>query len=110
MGLFPVYAGEVSGPELWMKISAYDENGNPVVDREGELVCEAPSPSMPLYFWKDPENERYREAYFNYYQQAEKNVWRHGENHEFEMSVICRYLWLKTKTQIACFTRIRIRG
>ena len=75
----PVYAGEVSGPELGMKIRAYDEQGKPVVDQEGELVCEAPSPSMPLHFWKDPGNERYREAYFNFYLDVGKNVWRHGD-------------------------------
>ncbi len=75
----PVYAGQVSGPELGMKISAYDEQGKPVVDKEGELVCEAPSPSMPLHFWKDPGDEKYREAYFNFYRHVGKNVWRHGD-------------------------------
>ena len=75
----PVYAGEVSAPSLGMKIRAYDENSNPVIDQQGELVCEAPSPSMPLYFWNDPKNEKYREAYFNFYQPARKNVWRHGD-------------------------------
>ncbi|MEM2618365.1 MAG: acetoacetate--CoA ligase [Candidatus Hadarchaeales archaeon] len=71
----PVYAGEVQGPALGMKIKAYDEKGNPVVDREGELVCEASAPSMPLYFWNDPDGEKYRNAYFTYY----PNVWRHGD-------------------------------
>jgi acetoacetyl-CoA synthetase len=58
-----------------MKIKAYDEKGDPVFDREGELVCEAPSPSMPLYFWNDPDGEKYKEAYFNVY----PDVWRHGD-------------------------------
>jgi len=75
----PVYAGEISGPGLEMKISAYDEDGRPVFDREGELVCEAPSPSMPLYFWNDSEFERYKETYFNFYRSTGKNVWRHGD-------------------------------
>jgi acetoacetyl-CoA synthetase len=75
----PVYAGELSAPSLGMKISAYDENGQPVFDREGELVCEAPSPSMPIYFWDDPNNQKYREAYFNFYKSVGKNVWRHGD-------------------------------
>ncbi len=73
----PVYAGQLQAPALAMKIKAYDEEGNPVVDEQGELVCEAPSPSMPLYFWNDPDNRRYREAYFTYY--PDKNVWRHGD-------------------------------
>jgi acetoacetyl-CoA synthetase len=75
----PVYAGELQAPALGMKVRAYDENGNLVFDREAELVCEAPSPSMPLYFWNDPENEKYREAYFSFYQSVGKNVWRHGD-------------------------------
>ena len=71
----PVYAGESQGPGLGMKIKAYDEHGQPVVDRQAELVCEAPSPSMPLYFWNDPQGERYRKAYFNVF----PNAWRHGD-------------------------------
>ena len=73
----PVYAGELQSRALGMKVKAYDEKGNPVVDRQGELVCEAPSPSMPLYFWNDPHNERYLNAYFRFY--PHKNVWRHGD-------------------------------
>ncbi len=71
----PVYAGELQGPCLGMKISAYDENGKGVFDREGELVCEAAAPSMPLYFWNDPDGERYRDAYFNVY----PDIWHHGD-------------------------------
>lgn len=73
----PVYAGELQAPALGMKVKAYDEKGNPIVDQQGELVCEAPSPSMPLYFWNDPHNERYKGAYFRFY--PDKNVWRHGD-------------------------------
>lgn len=58
-----------------MKINVYDETGSPIVDREGELVCEAPAPSMPLYFWNDPDNVKYNDAYFNVY----PGVWRHGD-------------------------------
>lgn len=73
----PVYAGELQGPALAMKVKAYDEQGNPVWDQQGELVCEAPAPSMPLYFWNDPDNQKYRNAYFTFY--PDKNVWRHGD-------------------------------
>jgi len=71
----PVYAGELQRAGLGMKVKCYDENGNSVVDQTGELVCEAPSPSMPLYFWNDPGNQKYKEAYFSVY----PNVWRHGD-------------------------------
>jgi acetoacetyl-CoA synthetase len=75
----PVYAGELQAPGLGMKINVYDEDGKPVVDKLGELVCEMPAPSMPVYFWDDPEGRKYREAYFEYYRSKGKNVWRHGD-------------------------------
>jgi acetoacetyl-CoA synthetase len=75
----PVYAGELQAPALGMKVKAYDESGNEVYDREGELVCEAPSPSMPIYFWNDPDYKKYVETYFEYYRRVGKNVWRHGD-------------------------------
>ena len=71
----PVYAGELQRAGLGMKVNCYDEKGNPVRDQMGELVCEAPAPSMPLYFWNDPNNKRYKDAYFSVY----PNVWRHGD-------------------------------
>lgn len=71
----PVYAGELQGPALGMKVKAYDEQGRSVWDRQGELVCEAPAPSMPLCFWNDPRGEKYRAAYFEHY----PGVWRHGD-------------------------------
>jgi len=73
--MLPVYAGELQAPGLGMKIKAYDESGKPIYDRQGELVCEAPSPSMPLYFWNDPDFSKYKEAYFSHY----PGVWRHGD-------------------------------
>ena len=75
----PVYAGELQAPGLGMKVNVYDENGKPIIDALGELVCEMPTPSMPLYFWDDPDNRKYLEAYFEYYKSKGKNVWRHGD-------------------------------
>jgi acetoacetyl-CoA synthetase len=71
----PVYAGELQGPTMAMKVKAYDERGKPTYDKEGELVCEAPAPSMPIYFWNDPKGEKYKSAYFEFY----PGVWRHGD-------------------------------
>jgi len=73
--IVPVYAGELQSPALGMKVKAYDENAKPIWDEQGELVCEAPSPSMPLYFWNDPDGSKYYKAYFNVY----PKVWRHGD-------------------------------
>jgi len=71
----PVYAGELQCRGLGMKVEAFDENGKPVINRQGELVCTAPFPSMPIYFWDDPDNGKYRAAYFEMF----PNVWRHGD-------------------------------
>ncbi|MFH1487378.1 MAG: acetoacetate--CoA ligase, partial [Pseudomonadota bacterium] len=71
----PVYAGELQCRGLGMKVEAFDENGKPVINRQGELVCTAPAPSMPIYFWDDPDNAKYLAAYFDVY----PNVWRHGD-------------------------------
>jgi len=70
-----VYAGELQCRNLAMKVEAFDENGKPVINQQGELVCSAPSPSMPIYFWDDPDGKKYHAAYFNMY----PNVWRHGD-------------------------------
>ena len=71
----PVYAGQLQAPALGMKIDCYDEAARPVRDVVGELVCEAPAPPMPLYFWDDPGDRRYHDAYFDVY----PGVWRHGD-------------------------------
>ncbi|MDZ7762439.1 MAG: acetoacetate--CoA ligase [Desulfovermiculus sp.] len=71
----PVYAGELQCRGLGMKVEAYDSEGNPVYNEKGELVCTAPFPSMPLYFWDDPDGSKYYHAYFDIY----PGVWRHGD-------------------------------
>jgi len=71
----PVYAGEIQCRNLAMKVEAWDENGRPVRNRQGELVCLAPFPSMPIYFWDDPDGAKYHAAYFDVF----PNVWRHGD-------------------------------
>ncbi len=71
----PVYAGELQCRGLAMKVFAYDDNGTPLVGQEGELVCTAPFPSMPIYFWNDPDGSKYHDAYFDVY----PGVWRHGD-------------------------------
>lgn len=71
----PVYAGELQCRGLAMKVEVFDENGKSVINQQGELVCKAPFPSMPIYFWNDPDYNKYRAAYFDVY----PNVWRHGD-------------------------------
>ena len=73
--ILPVYAGEIQCRGLGMKVEAYDENGNPVIDQKGELVCIEPFPSSPIYFWNDANNEKYKKAYFDKF----PNIWHHGD-------------------------------
>ncbi len=73
--LLPVYAGEIQTRALAMDVHAWDADGNDLVDEIGELVVTLPSPSMPLYFWNDPDGRKYHEAYFDTY----PGVWRHGD-------------------------------
>ncbi|MBU0986694.1 MAG: acetoacetate--CoA ligase, partial [Proteobacteria bacterium] len=70
-----VYSGELQCRGLAMKVMAFDENGKPVINQEGELVCAAPFPSMPIYFWNDPDHKKYNDAYFDVY----PGIWRHGD-------------------------------
>lgn len=77
--LSPVYVGELQAPGLGMKIECYDENGKPVRDTQGELVCEIPEPSMPIYFANDPDGQRYLNAYFRVY----PGIWHHGDYVQF---------------------------
>ena len=71
----PVWQGELQTRGLGMAVEVFDEGGRPVRERDGELVCTRPFPSMPVAFWNDPDGSKYRSAYFEHY----PSVWRHGD-------------------------------
>ena len=73
--VLPVYSGEISGRALGVRVEAWNPAGQPVIDEVGELVITEPMPSMPTGFWNDPEETRYRDAYFSTF----PGVWRHGD-------------------------------
>jgi acetoacetyl-CoA synthetase len=73
--VLPVYRGELQCRSLGMAVEVFDEEGNAIVGRKGELVCTRPFPSMPLGFWNDRGDERYHAAYFAKY----PDVWCHGD-------------------------------
>jgi len=73
--LLPVHAGELQSRALGAKVEAFDEQGRSLIGEVGELVITAPMPSMPLFFWNDPDGQRYYESYFAVY----PGVWRHGD-------------------------------
>ncbi|MFC1434079.1 acetoacetate--CoA ligase [Streptacidiphilus sp. N1-3] len=71
----PVYLGEIQAPSLGAAVESWDVDGKAVIDQVGELVCTKPIPSMPLYFWNDPDGARLHASYFDTY----PGVWRHGD-------------------------------
>ncbi|MGB7480682.1 MAG: acetoacetate--CoA ligase, partial [Burkholderiaceae bacterium] len=73
--IMPLYSGEMQCRGLGIAAYAFDEQGNPVEDAVGELVVTEPMPSMPLYFWNDPDGSRYHDSYFDVY----PGLWRHGD-------------------------------
>lgn len=81
----PQVPGQMQCRELGCAVEAWNERGEPVIGEVGELVCTKPIPSMPLYFWNDPDNKRYLSSYFDMY----PGVWRHGD-------------WLKVTQEGGC--------
>lgn len=71
----PVHKGRIQCRALGCALYAYDENGNRVDNELGEMIIERAMPSMPIYFWNDPGNERYTNSYFTDY----PGKWRHGD-------------------------------
>jgi acetoacetyl-CoA synthetase len=73
--ILPLHAGEMQCRCLGIAVYAMDDLGKPLTDAVGELVVTKPMPSMPLYFWNDPEGRRYHDSYFDTY----PGWWRHGD-------------------------------
>jgi len=71
----PQVRGQMQCRWLGAAVQAWDEQGRSVIDQVGELVCARPIPSMPLRFWNDEDDRRYRDSYFDMY----PGVWRHGD-------------------------------
>jgi acetoacetyl-CoA synthetase len=71
----PVWRGEIQGPALGLAVDVVDESGRSQRHGKGELVCLKPFPSMPVAFWNDPDQQKYRAAYFSRF----PNIWHHGD-------------------------------
>jgi len=77
--LLPVRSGEIQGPGLGMAIDVWDDRCQSIRLEKGELVCTKPFASMPIEFLNDPDGKKYREAYFDFFQEHDVEVWRHGD-------------------------------
>jgi len=73
--ILPVRRGEITARWLGMAVDAFDGEGRSLIGAQGELVCTAPWPTMPISFWNDPDGSRYQAAYFDLY----PGVWAHGD-------------------------------
>lgn len=81
----PVYAGEIQAPHLGVNVQAWDEEKNALVNEVGEMVITQPMPSMPLFFWNDDNNARYRATYFDHF----PGVWRQGDYFKINQRAGC---------------------
>ncbi|QPB20334.1 acetoacetate--CoA ligase [Rhizobium sp. 007] len=73
--LQPVWRGEIQGAGLGLAVDVWDDEGKPVRQQKGELVCTKAFPSMPVGFWNDPDGAKYKAAYFERFE----NIWCHGD-------------------------------
>ena len=76
----PVISGEIQNKGLGMDVNIFNESGNSIKNKKGELVCTNPFPSMPLKFWNDKNDIKFKKAYFNKY----PNIWHHGDYAEIK--------------------------
>ncbi len=73
--ILPVWPGELQCRGLGMAVDIFDDEGRPLREAKGELVCTRPFPSMPIGFWNDPDGQRFHDAYFAQFD----NIWAHGD-------------------------------
>ena len=78
--VLPVKRGIIQTRALGLAVDVFDDAGKPIRNEKGELVCTAPFPSMPVGFWNDPDGSRYKDAYFNRFE----NIWCHGDYVELD--------------------------
>jgi acetoacetyl-CoA synthetase len=83
--ILPVHRGEIQCRGFGLSVKVFDDDGQPVVGVKGELVCVAPFPSMPVYFWNDRDGAKYRAAYFDRF----PGVWCHGDYMELTARGSC---------------------
>jgi acetoacetyl-CoA synthetase len=78
----PVISGEIQNKGLGLDVDIFDDNGKSIKNTKGELVCKNPFPSMPLKFWNDKNDTKFKNAYFNKF----LNIWHHGDYAEIKKS------------------------
>ncbi len=78
----PVIAGQIQNKGLGMNVDVFDDNGKSIKNKKGELVCKNAFPTIPLKFWNDKNNIKFKKTYFNKF----NNIWHHGDYAELKKS------------------------
>jgi len=78
----PVVAGQIQNKGLGMDVDIFDDNGKSIRNKKGELVCKNAFPTIPLKFWNDKNNIKFKKTYFNKF----NNIWHHGDYAELKKS------------------------
>ena len=78
----PVISGQIQNKGLGLDVDIFDDKGNSIKNSRGELVCKNPFPSMPLKFWNDKNDVKFKNAYFRKY----PNIWHHGDYAEINQN------------------------
>ena len=71
----PVHIGEIQNKGLALNVDIFNDKGKPIKNSKGELVCKNPFPSMPIKFWNDKNDKKFKDAYFDRF----SNTWHHGD-------------------------------
>ena len=71
----PVHIGEIQNKGLALDVDIFNDKGKPIKNNKGELVCKNPFPSMPLKFWNDKNDNKFKNTYFDRF----SNIWHHGD-------------------------------
>jgi acetoacetyl-CoA synthetase len=71
----PVHMGEIQNKGLALDVDIFNDKGKSLKNNKGELVCKNPFPSMPIKFWNDKDDDKFKDAYFNRF----SNIWHHGD-------------------------------
>ena len=74
--------GKIQNKGLGLDVDIFNEKKKSIKNKKGELVCKSPFPSMPLKFWNDKNDNKFKEAYFNHF----SNIWHHGDYAEIKKS------------------------
>ena len=78
----PVFSGQIQNNGLGMDVDVCNQYGKSVKNQKGELICKNAFPSMPIKFWNDKNNEKFKTAYFKKF----KGLWHHGDYAERKKS------------------------